>query len=449
MRSNALELVEFTVKQIQQLTQLNPASIRTELSRLKKGGYLISEPVKEKRIGRGAPAHIYRLTDDKDKIKELINEVEKFYWASNQEGHEPTGLNYRAALSLLDQIENSDYPEAERRAMLKRVEYHLELAIDDEGIDHWHNEETRLAEAYLSLAKARVAMAIEEKGEAEELISMAQEVFDEYQIEEGSNRAATLANTFLVEKILANNSQVIPMVGELLEEFEGQHGQVSVHAVQRVLALVFNTIARNPQSSLTRAPQSNLEDPNLSNNPFWTSPQLKDAIEIQIEPNYKSLHSIRFDLQDSIEEPQVIKSFFVYSGGETRLLQLRVRARLPGTVIHGDLFDENPDGPYYAGREVILYGGAWKSDHFYLQIDEEGRVVEGILHGVDPAEVNLTEPQETILSLASRGITYREIGEQLSISASTVQRHMTEVCQKVGVRNRRQATLWYISHQER
>lgn len=53
----------------------------------------------------------------------------------------------------------------------------------------------------------------------------------------------------------------------------------------------------------------------------------------------------------------------------------------------------------------------------------------------------LTSREEQILSLLAKGLTNREIAEQLELSEKTVKRYMTNVLQKLKVRNRVEAAL--------
>jgi DNA-binding NarL/FixJ family response regulator len=47
-----------------------------------------------------------------------------------------------------------------------------------------------------------------------------------------------------------------------------------------------------------------------------------------------------------------------------------------------------------------------------------------------------------VLQHIARGYTYREVGEQLFISAKTVENHMSAVLRKLQLSNRRELTRW-------
>jgi RNA polymerase sigma factor (sigma-70 family) len=53
----------------------------------------------------------------------------------------------------------------------------------------------------------------------------------------------------------------------------------------------------------------------------------------------------------------------------------------------------------------------------------------------------LTDREKTILELVAQGLTNREIADRLSLSEKTVKHHMTNVLQKLQVRNRVEAVL--------
>lgn len=59
---------------------------------------------------------------------------------------------------------------------------------------------------------------------------------------------------------------------------------------------------------------------------------------------------------------------------------------------------------------------------------------------VDPLD-ELTMRERQIVELLGEGLTNREIGERLFIAEKTVKHHMTQVLQKLGVRNRLEALL--------
>lgn len=59
---------------------------------------------------------------------------------------------------------------------------------------------------------------------------------------------------------------------------------------------------------------------------------------------------------------------------------------------------------------------------------------------VDP----LTEREEEVLALVARGMSNRDIAEQLHVSETTVRTHVSHILSKVGVKNRVQAALFAL-----
>ena len=58
----------------------------------------------------------------------------------------------------------------------------------------------------------------------------------------------------------------------------------------------------------------------------------------------------------------------------------------------------------------------------------------------------LTGREVQVLSLIASGRTSREVAEQLSLSVTTVQRHVANIYAKIGVRNRAEATSYALRH---
>ena len=71
--------------------------------------------------------------------------------------------------------------------------------------------------------------------------------------------------------------------------------------------------------------------------------------------------------------------------------------------------------------------------------------------GAGPAAAlpELTEREGQILAQVARGLTNKEIARALSLSEKTVKHHMTNVMQKLQVRNRVEAAMVYRRHAQR
>lgn len=61
---------------------------------------------------------------------------------------------------------------------------------------------------------------------------------------------------------------------------------------------------------------------------------------------------------------------------------------------------------------------------------------------LDPELDKLTKREREVLQHIARGYTYKEVGEQLFISAKTVENHMSAVLRKLQLSNRRELTRW-------
>ncbi len=64
-----------------------------------------------------------------------------------------------------------------------------------------------------------------------------------------------------------------------------------------------------------------------------------------------------------------------------------------------------------------------------------------VTKGVPPAEVGLTDRQTQVLALMVRGMSNREIGEQLNLTEGTVKIHATAVFKTLNVNSRTQALV--------
>jgi DNA-binding PadR family transcriptional regulator len=177
VRSNALDLKEFTVKQMRRVTGLNPASIRTEIQRMKREGYLTSEPVKERR-GRGAPPHVYKLTSDPEKRLELAREVEAFYTPPPPPAPpKPTSLHFKAGVKLLDKLAAGQVGEGERDEVLDKARYHLDFAMHEEGVGIKKDKATEIIGACINCEQGRLEYLRGNDGDAERLFKKAKKVF--------------------------------------------------------------------------------------------------------------------------------------------------------------------------------------------------------------------------------------------------------------------------------
>ena len=64
---------------------------------------------------------------------------------------------------------------------------------------------------------------------------------------------------------------------------------------------------------------------------------------------------------------------------------------------------------------------------------------------IDPEIATLTPKELEVLRLIARGLTYREVGQELFISVKTVETHMSHILHKLHLTNRHQLAAWAAS----
>jgi hypothetical protein len=175
------------------------------------------------------------LTDDDDKLDELLRSVEAFYQPSGPISSKPTSLHYEAAHTLLDRLESGQLPPAERQTTLAEVSHRLELAAADEGVAVWPDEKTEIVAAYLALLHARLAIVRSRWRKAEIHLDKARSTFTTRQVDDGLQQTDALANALTMEKTMANTPDDASLFQRLLAALQGQRGHVPLITVCRFL----------------------------------------------------------------------------------------------------------------------------------------------------------------------------------------------------------------------
>ena len=81
-------------------------------------------------------------------------------------------------------------------------------------------------------------------------------------------------------------------------------------------------------------------------------------------------------------------------------------------------------------------------------VDEFVRL-SGDYYGTDHEEINKLTPRELdVLKLVSTGVTNREIADNLFITESTVKIHVSNILEKLNLRNRREAASYAQRHDQ-
>lgn len=68
--------------------------------------------------------------------------------------------------------------------------------------------------------------------------------------------------------------------------------------------------------------------------------------------------------------------------------------------------------------------------------------VNGLTPGLDPELDQLSPRERQVLRLIARGYTYKEVARDLTISAKTVESHVSSVLRKLQLSTRHELTKW-------
>ena len=114
----------------------------------------------------------------------------------------------------------------------------------------------------------------------------------------------------------------------------------------------------------------------------------------------------------------------------------------------GYLLKRTPKDKLLAAIEEIMSGGAPMSRqiarqvvHFFQQLKQAPVTVQRA-----PEIKTLTEREEQVLMLLSKGYAYKEIADRLNISFETVRTYVRTIYEKLHVHSRTEATLKYLGH---
>lgn len=128
--------------------------------------------------------------------------------------------------------------------------------------------------------------------------------------------------------------------------------------------------------------------------------------------------------------PVVVVSAFDDGPTITRVLNLGASGFIPKAF--------SGDALVSAVREVLAGNIFRPSGQAGARLDDT-TPVPPIKHGVRPDEIGLTERQAQVLALIVRGMTNRDIADQLSLTEGTVKIHVTAIFKTLEVSSRTQA----------
>lgn len=130
--------------------------------------------------------------------------------------------------------------------------------------------------------------------------------------------------------------------------------------------------------------------------------------------------------------PVAVVSAFDDTPTVTRVLNLGASGFIPKAL--------SGEGLLAAVREVLAGNLYRPNSQAVARMDDTTPLVQSAV-SVRPEEIGLTERQSQVLCLMVRGLSNREIAEQLELSEGTVKIHATAVFKTLGVTSRTQALV--------
>jgi hypothetical protein len=147
VRESALDLREFNVPQMVEVTGCKPASVQNEIRRMLEDGYILAETSAGPHHRRGKPSSIYRLTENREKLQQLIDEVRSLRPPRKTESRLHSS-NFQLARQYLDRAAAAS--EDERPALLNHAEDLLRVSWAEEG------ESASVKDAFIQYEQGRL-----------------------------------------------------------------------------------------------------------------------------------------------------------------------------------------------------------------------------------------------------------------------------------------------------
>ena len=137
-------------------------------------------------------------------------------------------------------------------------------------------------------------------------------------------------------------------------------------------------------------------------------------------------------------------------GGAKLIDVLREQQHPPRIVVYGNDTDSTPKQAMSAGAAAFAPRSSDADKLLATCVDvAEGKMVFPFLDvrelQKDPMDL-LSKKERAMLEALSKGLTNRELATQLGVSINTVKFHLSNLFEKLEVKNRAQAIAYYYSH---
>lgn len=108
----------------------------------------------------------------------------------------------------------------------------------------------------------------------------------------------------------------------------------------------------------------------------------------------------------------------------------------------GYLLKRLPPAELLQAIREVMAGGAPMSTSIALKVVQSFQTAAA--HGADSAE--LSQREQEVLNGLAKGLAYKQIADQLSVSIHTVRNYIRRIYEKLHVRSRTEAVAKYLSH---
>lgn len=202
---------------------------------------------------------------------------------------------------------------------------------------------------------------------------------------------------------------------------------VGSNMLQNELLLSF--LENEPGFQGTCVTNPRLTIPNKNNAPALSQFFLVDGNDIKKQNFWADI--------DSLKNFNATPYFLVIYNAEP---EMRIEEAAIACGVHGIFYKSDLPQTIRKGIRAILKGELWYSRKVLNRCLMAKNSSNNILE--HPALSILTQREKEILVLITSGYRYKQIAEKLDISAHTVKTHAYNLCKKLNVNNRFQATLW-------